>query len=95
MNNMKAKAGQFVLNVGRTVLQGTRNIIANHEMEACNNERQNNIAIAAIAMMDAGLANETITKMLQKYWDLRLSEAENYIDWAHSRISQNYGHISA
>ena len=26
--------------------------------------------------------------MLQKYWDLRQSEAASFIDWAHSRIPE-------
>ncbi len=80
--------GQHVQDFSREVLQGVRNNIAAHEDEACFYERQNNIATAAVAMRDAGLKDETIVSMLQKHWDLRLSETTSFIDWAHSRIPE-------
>lgn len=86
MNNAKKSFGQEVKRFGRKILQGVRNNVAAHEDEACFYERQNNIATAAVAMRDAGLNDETITSMLQKHWDLRRSEASNFIEWAHSRV---------
>lgn len=35
---------------------------------------------ATIAMIEAGVDKETIIKMLQKHWDLRLSEANAFIE---------------
>ena len=84
----KKSFGQYIQDFGLDVLQGVRNNIAAHEDEACFYERQNNIAIAAVAMRDAGLKDETIISMLQKYWDLRQSEAASFIDWAHIRIPE-------
>lgn len=84
----KKSFGQYIQDFGLDVLQRVRNNIAAHEDEACFYERQNNIAIAAVAMRDAGLKDETIISMLQKYWDLRQSEAASFIDWAHMRIPE-------
>lgn len=95
MNNQKKTVVQVAMEFGRSVIQGVRCNIEAREMEACYNERQNNIAIAAAAMMDANLEDETIARMLQKHWDLRLSEAEAFINWAHGHISPNYRHIGA
>ena len=55
--------------------------------EAVDAERINNTAIAAIAMLDAELKDEVVASMLQKHWDLRLSEASEIIEWAHSQLS--------
>ncbi|WP_165056819.1 MULTISPECIES: hypothetical protein [unclassified Adlercreutzia] len=57
--------------------------------EAIEAERINNIAIAAIAMLDAGLRDALVMRMLQKHWDLRLSEASDIIEWAHLRLNEN------
>ena len=63
---------------------------ANDEIvEACNIERQNNIALAAVAMLDAGLSDSVVTHELQKYWDLRLSETKDYIDWAYKKLDKS------
>lgn len=84
----KKSFGQYIQDFGLDVLQGVRNNIAAHEDEACFYERQNNIVTATVAMRDAGLKDEIIISMLQKYWDLRQSEAASFIDWAHSRIPE-------
>ena len=55
---------------------------------ACECERENNIATAATAMVDAGLSDEVITQMLQKYWDLRRSETTSFLKWAHHQIEK-------
>lgn len=80
---------QSLQNYGMWILQAVRDSIAEGKDEACINERQNNIATATVAMREAGLSDEIITSMLQKHWDLRQSEAGNFIDWAHSRIPEN------
>lgn len=71
---------QCLQDFGMDVLLDVRNNIAEHEDEACFYERQNNIATAAVAMRDAGLSDEIITSMLQKYWDLRQSETVCFIN---------------
>lgn len=55
--------------------------------EAVEAEHSNNIAIAAMAMLDAGLSDSVVSQMLQKYWDLRLSEASEFLEWAQSQLS--------
>lgn len=43
-------------------------------------ERIVGIEKATIAMLEAGVNEETVIKMLQKHWDLRLSEANAFIE---------------
>lgn len=86
MGEFVRKLGQQFEGFGAEVLQSVRGEIATHEDEACFYERQNNIATAAVAMRDAGLDDETIRQMLQKHWDLRRSETQGFIGWAHRQI---------
>ena len=51
-----------------------------------NDERDNNIALAALAMLDAGVSDDVTLHMMQKHWDLRQSEADSFLNWAHNRI---------
>lgn len=55
--------------------------------EACFMERENNIATAATAMIDAGVPDADVAHMLQKHWDLRLSETGPFINWAHKQLA--------
>lgn len=43
-------------------------------------ERIVGIEKATISMIEAGVNDDTIIAMLQKHWDLRLSEAEVFLD---------------
>ena len=43
-------------------------------------ERIVGIEKATTAMLEAGVDDDTIIKMLQKHWDLRLSEATAFIE---------------
>lgn len=43
-------------------------------------ERIVGIENATISMIEVGVDEEQIVKMLQKHWDLRLSEAKEFID---------------
>ena len=47
--------------------------------DAAFEERIVGIEKATIAMIEAGVDDEMIIKMLQKHWDLRLSEAHAFI----------------
>lgn len=53
---------------------------------ACFDERNNNIALAVIAMLDAGLNDEIVIEKLQKYWDLRRSETAPFLKWGHKQL---------
>lgn len=54
---------------------------------ACNDERENNIACAVLAMIDADLDDKVVEHMLQKHWNLRLSETKPFLEWAHKQIN--------
>lgn len=43
-------------------------------------ERNVGINNATAAMIEVGIENEKIIQMLQKYWDLRLSEAKVFVE---------------
>lgn len=70
------------------VRDGIRNRMEEDVERALIDERDNNIAIASIAMMDGGLSDEEIIRLLQKYWDLRLSEAQDFLDYAHKKYKK-------
>ena len=59
----------------------------NEILEAVYEERCNNIVIAATAMLDAGLSDSVVSQMLQKHWDLRLSETTRFLEWAQSQLN--------
>lgn len=48
--------------------------------DAAFEERVIGIENATAALMESGVEYKQIIKMLQKYWDLRLSEAEEFVD---------------
>ena len=47
---------------------------------------QKELTKAAMALVEAGVEDETTIQMLQKYWDLRRSEAIRLIDYAHEQV---------
>lgn len=51
-------------------------------------EREDNIAIATMAFLDAGVEDKVVEQMLQKHWDLRLSETKPFIEWAKDQLSK-------
>ncbi len=67
-----SKAGRFLLDTSREAFQ---NIIDEEKFY----ERVIGIEKAVLAMKEAKVKKETIIAMLQKHWDLRLSEAENFV----------------
>ena len=62
---------------------------ASEIQSACDDERENNIARAALAMIDAGLDDSVVEHMLQKHWDLRLSETKPFLEWAHKQLNKS------
>lgn len=48
--------------------------------DAAFEERIAGIENATAAMIEAGVKHEKIIQMLQKYWDLRLSEAKSFVE---------------
>lgn len=65
---------------GRELLDGVRERANQHITDAEIQERIVGIEKATMAMFEAGVEEKTIIAMLQKYWDLRLSEAQSFVD---------------
>lgn len=79
---MKRSKKDDFLGFSSELLQGVRDGILNHEDEAVNDAEIVGIKRATLAMIEARVKDETIIRMLQKYWDLRLSEAEGFLAFA-------------
>lgn len=65
---------------GWELLEGIRAKANERINDAAFEERIIGIEKATSAMIEAGVDEETIIKMLQKHWDLRLSEATAFIE---------------
>ena len=61
------------------IRQQLRESIMSWIQEECDMEREKNIATAATAMIEAGIADSDVAHLLQKYWDLRPSETTPFI----------------
>ncbi len=65
--------------IGTEVINSLRDNLDNRLDEAEFEERVDCIRKAALALNEAGVDREEIIRLLQKYWDLRRSEAELFI----------------
>ena len=65
---------------GQELLDRVREAASDRISDAEWAERITGIKKATAAMSEAGIDEDTIIKMLQKYWDLRLSEAESFVE---------------
>lgn len=54
--------------------------------EARYDERENNIAKAALALLEVGVSDDVVVQKLQEHWDLRRSETRPFLQWAHRQI---------
>ena len=88
LNDFLKKLSEQVEGFGGDFLQDLRNHVTTYETSAVEKERQKNIAAAAAAMAEAGVADETNIQMLQKYWDLRRSEALPLVEQAHEEVKK-------
>lgn len=70
----------FLSDLGTEVLHSLRESAQQHLDDAALNEKLIGIDNATMAMLEAGIDKETIIQMLQKYWDLRLSEATSFVN---------------
>lgn len=69
---------------GWELLDGIREKANERISDAEFEERIIGIGKATIAMVEAGANDDTIIAMLQKHWDLRLSEAKAFLENAKS-----------
>ena len=77
--------GAFNL-VGDAWNEARQDFVYSIDANARTEERENNIALAALAMLDGGLDVEKTLALLQKHWDLRRSEAMPFVSWASRRL---------
>lgn len=54
--------------------------------DACFEERDNNIAKAALALLEVGASDDVVVQKLQEHWDLRRSETRPFLQWAHRQM---------
>ncbi len=71
------------------VMRGVRDDYSSEKQELLIREREDNIAIAAMAMVDAGLSDDVVIEKLNKFWDLRRSESKAILEWAHKRLDED------
>ena len=77
------------------LMDGALNVVDEAWNEARNNficdiradERNINLSLATLAMLDGGLSKEQTISQLQKYWDLRRSEAVPCVAWAQQKLA--------
>ena len=88
MGRRLESVGDHIIDFASNVRSNVRDSIAADKAQECEAEREWNIEKAAEAMLDAGLTEEVVLAQLQKFWDLRRSEAERYISWAVEGLSE-------
>lgn len=66
--------------LGGEILESIRDRHRENIDDAVFEERILGIENATAAMIEAGVEDRLIIQMLQKYWDLRLSEATWFVD---------------
>ena len=71
---------------GWKLLYGIREKVNERISDAEFEEKIIGIEKATIAMIEAGVKEETIIAMLQKHWNLRLSEAKSFIEDAKALV---------
>lgn len=67
---------------GGELLGVAREHTNSHIQDAVEEERIINIDKAVVAMFEAEVPDEKIIELLQKHWDLRRSEAEDFVERA-------------
>lgn len=71
---------------GWELLDGIRKRENDRISDAEFEERMVGIEKATVSMVEANVDREIIIKMLQKHWNLRLSEAEEFVDCAINKV---------
>ena len=76
---MKDKTKNAILGFGKEILDGVRADHYERLNQATDEEWCLGIEKAVLAMTESKVDDSQIIRMLQKYWDLRLSEAERFV----------------
>lgn len=88
MGNTKEILMQGLRNIPIEFLDVITQVIENHEEEVIEQMRGISIIHTTDALLEAKQTDEKIISLLQKYYDLRRSEAENAIKQAKNRLAR-------
>jgi len=78
----------FLYEVPSFLVNSVRNVVSEHEEQAVRFETIESIQKATLAMCEAKIKDDMIIAMLQKYWDLRLSEATEFLSGAKDYLNK-------
>ena len=70
------------------LLKSAQDVVSEHEERAVYDEKVICIEKATLAMCEAKVQDKIIIAMLQKYWDLRLTEAKEFLSGAKKYIEK-------
>ena len=77
---MKTDRSELLAYLGSEVLDGIRTAVDQRMEDAVFEERIWGINNAALALLESGVDEQQVIAMLQRYWDLRLSEAKSFVE---------------
>lgn len=80
MSGMKETLINEFQNFPKELLTDTRQMIQDHIDEAANKVLVDSIRKATLALKEAEISDEQVVALLQKYWDLRRSEALELVE---------------
>lgn len=86
---MERKIHEAFKDFGGELLETIREDMQGRLDDAAFHERIIGIRNATEAMMEVGVEDDKIIQMLQKYWDLRLSEAKSFVKRQHEFNMRN------
>ena len=83
---MDRSSSERAKEIAKRVQARTQEILESIEKEEADDNRDQ-LILSATALKDAGLEDGVVIQMLQKWWDLRLSEAEEILNDAKDNLS--------
>ena len=73
---MRKSIGGYIVNAGLFFMGVTQETILRHEEESVQKERENGISITTAALYEAKVKDEEIIRIIQKYYGIAESEAQ-------------------
>lgn len=70
------------------LLKSVRDVVSEHDEQIVYEETVVSIQKATLALCEAKVQDDTIIKVLQKYWNLRLTEAKDYLSSAKKHLGE-------
>lgn len=72
---MANKAGEYLSRAGYFVIDAVRESTRRHDEDVANESQENGIQITTAALYEAKVKDDSIIRMLQKFWGITDSEA--------------------